>query len=107
MNFNDHIEKLTDVDELKEIIDAASKRIDAIEFAKKAFAINQIQELMLSNDLSLDDIPQQKPRPKVAPKYANPENPGETWSGRGREPKWFSEYINENNATREDLLINK
>ena len=24
----------------------------------------------------------------VAPKYAHPENPSMTWSGRGRKPKW-------------------
>jgi DNA-binding protein H-NS len=27
-------------------------------------------------------------RKKVAPKYRNPENPEETWAGRGRKPKW-------------------
>ena len=27
-------------------------------------------------------------RAKVAPKYRNPNNPDETWSGRGRPPKW-------------------
>ena len=25
----------------------------------------------------------------VAPKYANPANAGETWTGRGRKPKWL------------------
>src|SRR5437868_943330 len=27
-------------------------------------------------------------RRKVQPKYRNPENKSETWSGRGRQPKW-------------------
>jgi DNA-binding protein H-NS len=27
-------------------------------------------------------------RGKVAPKYRNPDNPGETWTGRGRQPRW-------------------
>lgn len=31
---------------------------------------------------------------KVAPKYRNPSNPKETWSGRGRQPRWLSEYTN-------------
>ena len=26
----------------------------------------------------------------VAPKYANPENPSETWTGRGRKPNWLT-----------------
>ncbi len=25
----------------------------------------------------------------VAAKYMNPDNPGETWTGRGRKPKWL------------------
>lgn len=27
---------------------------------------------------------------KVAPKYRNPGNPSETWSGRGKQPKWLA-----------------
>ena len=30
----------------------------------------------------------QASRTKVLPKYRNPENADETWSGRGRQPKW-------------------
>lgn len=26
---------------------------------------------------------------KVAPKYRNPDNPGETWAGRGLKPRWL------------------
>jgi DNA-binding protein H-NS len=29
----------------------------------------------------------------VAPKYPNPENPAETWAGRGLKPRWFSAAI--------------
>jgi DNA-binding protein H-NS len=29
------------------------------------------------------------PRGAVAPKYRNPENPGETWAGRGLRPRWL------------------
>ncbi|MCW2283349.1 DNA-binding protein H-NS [Rhodoblastus acidophilus] len=27
--------------------------------------------------------------PKVVPKYRNPASPDETWSGRGKRPKWL------------------
>lgn len=26
---------------------------------------------------------------KVAPKYRNPQNPSQTWAGRGRQPTWL------------------
>ena len=29
-------------------------------------------------------------RGKVAPKYRNPENPNETWAGRGLKPRWLT-----------------
>jgi DNA-binding protein H-NS len=32
---------------------------------------------------------QRRPYPKVRPKYQNPENRGETWAGRGRQPRWL------------------
>lgn len=27
---------------------------------------------------------------KVAPKYRNPDNPTETWTGRGKQPRWLA-----------------
>jgi DNA-binding protein H-NS len=33
------------------------------------------------------------PYPKVYPIYRNPDNPSETWSGRGLRPKWLATLI--------------
>src|SRR5262245_59250395 len=30
-----------------------------------------------------------RPYPKVRPKYRNPRNPAETWTGRGKRPRWL------------------
>jgi DNA-binding protein H-NS len=43
-------------------------------------------------------------RGKVAPKYRNPANPAETWSGRGKRPRWFSAALRAGKKDR-DLLI--
>ena len=32
-------------------------------------------------------------RGKAAPIYRNPKNPKQTWSKRGRQPKWVNEYL--------------
>jgi DNA-binding protein H-NS len=45
-------------------------------------------------------------RSEIAPKYRNPENRSETWSGRGREPKWLQHQIAAGKS-REDFLISK
>jgi DNA-binding protein H-NS len=31
--------------------------------------------------------------PPVHPKYKNPDNPAEVWSGRGRQPRWVREQL--------------
>ena len=36
---------------------------------------------------------QRRPYPKVHPKYQNPDNPSQTWSGRGKTPRWISEFL--------------
>jgi DNA-binding protein H-NS len=40
----------------------------------------------------------------VAAKYANPDNPGETWTGRGRKPRWLSAKLGDG-AKIEKFLI--
>jgi DNA-binding protein H-NS len=39
------------------------------------------------------DIPQRRPYPKVEPKFRNPEAPSDTWSGRGKQPRWMTELL--------------
>lgn len=41
---------------------------------------------------------------KVPPKYRNPENAEQTWTGRGKQPLWFAAAI-EGGKTREELAI--
>jgi DNA-binding protein H-NS len=41
---------------------------------------------------------------KVAPKYRNPDNPAQTWSGRGKHPKWMTEAM-AHGRKPEDFLI--
>lgn len=41
---------------------------------------------------------------KVPPKYHNPENPEQTWTGRGKAPLWFV-ALTDAGKTREQLLI--
>lgn len=43
-------------------------------------------------------------RGKVAPKYRNPNNPSETWTGRGKRPRWIESAIS-SGLTLDDLVI--
>lgn len=41
----------------------------------------------------------------AAVKYRNPDNPNETWSGRGRPARWITEKLKRKGAKLEDFLV--
>jgi DNA-binding protein H-NS len=51
--------------------------------------------------LDPDGVPQhvkkmghaRRPYPQVFPKYRNPAEPSETWSGRGKQPRWLTAQL--------------
>ena len=43
---------------------------------------------------------------KIAPKYRNPANPKETWTGRGRQPRWLAALVAKGKKP-ENFLIGK
>jgi DNA-binding protein H-NS len=47
-----------------------------------------------------------RPYPKVHPKYRNPERPSETWSGRGKQPRWVDAHLKSGKKV-DDLLISR
>jgi len=45
-----------------------------------------------------------RPYPRVFPKYQNPAEPSETWSGRGKQPRWLVSALKAG-GTIEDFKI--
>ncbi len=37
--------------------------------------------------------PARRPYPKVLPKFRNPDQPSQTWAGRGKKPRWFAAQL--------------
>ena len=83
---------------LKELLDRKAeldREIETTRRQEKSDAIAQVKTLMLEHGLSLSDlsfkaVPRQAAGKgaKVAAKFRN-EATGETWSGRGLQPKWL------------------
>jgi DNA-binding protein H-NS len=44
--------------------------------------------------------------PRVFPKYRNPEEPSETWSGRGKQPRWLTAALKTGHKI-EEFVISK
>jgi DNA-binding protein H-NS len=41
---------------------------------------------------------------KVAAKFANPDNPSETWTGRGRKPRWLAAKLKDGDKIEKFLI---
>lgn len=78
--------------ELKDLQSQVAKAIAGFEDRKKKEALAELEEKAREMGFSLAELTgisvTRKRSPAVA-KYANPANPSDTWSGRGRKPRWF------------------
>ncbi len=78
--------------ELKELQTQVARAIASFEDRKKKEAIAELEEIARSKGFSLAELTGSAVVRKRAPasaKYANPADPSDTWSGRGRKPRWF------------------
>ena len=107
-----HIRKLDDVQDLKVLQHFLAKEIELREAALIALICSEVKATLLQKakqaGISIERIGNPfepsagtgKPKDegngerKVAPKYVNPGNSQETWSGRGRFPVWLKKKLN-------------
>jgi DNA-binding protein H-NS len=91
---------------LKEKIDIA---IVEREKTERADLRIKMEALAAASGLTLDDVLGSRrgkgSRGQVAVKYRNPENPAETWTGRGRKPNWLSEKLSRRGVKIEDFAV--
>lgn len=82
--------------DLKDLQSQVAKAIAGYEDRRKREAIAELEEIARAKGFSLAELtgvaPMRKRSPSTA-KYANPAAQHETWSGRGRKPRWFSEAL--------------
>ena len=62
--------------------------------AEKARLEQRLHELGQDNGSGAKKLNHaRRPYPQVFPKYRNPAEPGETWAGRGKQPRWLSAQL--------------
>ncbi|MBF9048998.1 H-NS histone family protein [Roseobacter sp. HKCCD9010] len=78
--------------ELRRDVDAALKDVDK---RKKKEALAAAQKAALEHGFSLEEVLGGKSGsgPKSLPKYANPADASQTWTGRGRQPGWIKDAL--------------
>jgi DNA-binding protein H-NS len=102
----DNINSLS-LKELKELQSQVAKAIASFEDRKKKIAFVDLQEMARAKGFTLEELTGisvvRRRAPAVA-KYANPADATDTWSGRGRKPRWFLKAL-ASGRTPEDLSI--
>jgi DNA-binding protein H-NS len=95
-----------DLKEMRELRAKLDRAINSYEDRKRREALAAIEEAARVHGFNLADLTGGKPRRTgtVAPKYANPQDPTMTWTGRGRKPRWVQDSL-ESGKELEDLLI--
>ena len=96
--------------ELKELQGKVARAIATYEDRKKKEALAELEEMAREMGFALAELmamqaakAPRKRGPSTA-KYANPANPADTWSGRGRKPNWFLNAL-ASGRSPEDMAI--
>ena len=90
------------VEELWEIHEKISKLLEAKMLAEK----KKLERRLNSLQPVETDLKARRPYRPVVPKFANPDDPSQVWSGRGKRPQWVTEKLASGLAL-EDLSIGR
>jgi DNA-binding protein H-NS len=74
-----------------------------------------LQQRIKQHKLQLDERLKQleapvsghRPYPQVFPKYRNPDQPSETWAGRGKQPRWLVAQLRSGRRIEDFSIRNK
>lgn len=90
------LDKMTET-ELKDLRAQVDKAIGSLATRRRAEARRAVEEAASKHGFSLSELVGGKPgkaeKTKGAPKYRNPADASQTWSGRGRQPGWIKEGL--------------
>jgi DNA-binding protein H-NS len=86
--------------QLNDLINKAQARQSELRKEKVGKLREKIHALIKAEGYSFEDIfggaragKTRRSGGTVAPKYRNPANPEQMWSGRGKRPRWFSDAL--------------
>lgn len=85
-----------DAKQLDELIANANKQKSRIKRARIADVRRKLRKLAREEGYTIEELfggGKSAARSGSAAKYRNPDNPKQTWTGRGRKPKWFEAAI--------------
>lgn len=91
--------------ELRDLRNKVERAITSYEERRKKEALAAVELAAKEHGFNLAELTGLRAvRQKAAAKYANPQNPSQTWSGRGRRPGWIQDHL-DGGKSLDDLLI--
>lgn len=94
--------------QLSDLIQRAKARQDELAREKATKLRAKISAMVKAEGFAIEDVfagaRRGGVRRKVAPKYRNPIDPSQTWTGRGKRPRWYSAAL-ASGKKEKDLLI--
>ena len=84
------------VQELRELSKNIEKEIAQREIENKKNVLAQMRELAAGIGMTVEEVIESMPQKKTKgqAKYQNPNDPEQTWTGRGKRPGWLNDLIN-------------
>src|SRR6478752_9785031 len=77
------------------------------ELEKRLAQLRREKEMRQPESADARSAPRERRKyPRVFPKYQNPNEPSETWSGRGKQPRWLAAALKTGHKI-EEFMINK
>lgn len=98
------------LEELKALRKTVERMIEGWEERKRRDALAAAEEAARIHGFNLADLAggtgrgKRSAKPVRAVRYINPDNPAQTWSGRGRRPVWINEALTAG-KTLEELSV--
>ncbi|KJC53665.1 histidinol phosphate phosphatase [Bradyrhizobium sp. LTSPM299] len=66
---------------------------------------NEVRQSKPEDAHSLNGLTRDRRKyPRVLPKYRNPKEPSETWSGRGKQPRWLAAALKTGHTIEEFII---
>jgi DNA-binding protein H-NS len=90
--------------ELLKLQSDVEKALRTIDDREKAAARKAAEEAVSAYGFSLDELVAETKSNKGVAKYVNPDDPSQTWTGRGRKPNWVLGAL-QAGKSRDDLEI--
>ena len=81
------------IDQLWAMHVEVSETLAARLSAEKGVLEERLKALSGPSHTAQSDTSERRPYPPVLPKFRNPDDPAETWSGRGRQPRWVIQQL--------------